>query len=282
MRISLVAVVLLLTLFQAGLAESPLALVTDVKGQATRGEESLQLLTYLHAGDKATVSEEGKLVISYVEGGLRATVDGPCVVEIRKDGPVKVSGTKQAHHQQAPERVGYKLPSNVDLGNPGATRRGELSLHISRKMLPGEQEIKFSAIPALSDFQLTISDANSYEEVYAEETEHGRSFTIPEGVLKAGRTYEFRLASSGGLEIQTDQPIAVLSDDLAARIGKRLAERDGALSIPAKVELLAICEQYNLDHRALELVQELLKEVGPSQRLVKDQKKLRALLDYED
>lgn len=281
MKIFVKAIILCLLSTLPLLAEQSLALVTEVEGKVHRADKAqLQLLDYLGPGDKAVVEGGGRLVVSYVKGGLRATAVGPCVVQVNENGPVLLKGkSSQLSSSQPAKRVGHRLPSKFETQS-GSIRRGVLDLHLPRKFLPGPIEVKFTALPMLTDFELIVFDSTTNQEVYSQELASGHSFLIPADALKSGAAYDFEIAASGGKEASVKGRV-IVSESLAAELEEQIAERKAATDFPTKAELLSIYLGHGLDDRALPLVEELLEQNQGQEKLEEIQRNLRSMLNYQ-
>lgn len=279
-------VFLILTFLQAGLCETPTAMVTKVHGKVTVNGKPLELLSYLSASDQANVPQGAQLTLSYVKGGARATVTGPAMVQAGADKPSLVSGKPgQLQVAQPSKRVGVALPSDVNLNIGGSLRRGEVSLHLSRKILPGPQKIVFSALPAYSSFRLVVENSSTYEGVYKSEQPEAYAFTIPAGRLQPGQSYDFLLqaTSDGGATKEVrEEAVVVLSEDLARPLRQKAEEFALApAQSAAGVELLALYLSYGLDRDALELLSKLEQDSENSKRLEELKQSLRTRLQYQ-
>jgi hypothetical protein len=259
-------------------------MVTKLEGRATQNGQNLELLSYLAVGDTAEVVDKGVLVLSYVKGGLRATATGPCRIKLGSEGPTLLAGQNSQLSIVKPERrVGAALPSHLDISSGGAIRRGELALHLSRKLLPGEQRVPFSALPSFREFRLVVSNASTFVPVLTTEEFRDMSFTIPEGALEPGQSYEFLLqgTTDTGQSFEFEEKgVVVLSPEIAERLNQTKANSNSA-ELPEATELLALYLQYGLDQQALDSVNLLLKN-GPShQSLLDIRSKLETRLNYQ-
>lgn len=286
MRLFKIALMIVL-LVQIGLAESPLVLVTKVDGKVQSGGKPLELLSYLSDGDKALVAQGAQLTLSYVKGGLRATIIGPATVEVKSDKPALISGNpSQLKLAQPAKRIGAVLPSNLDLGSGGSLRRGEVSLHLSRKIMPGEQRIEFTALPNFKDFRLIVENSSSFEKVYESESPVNGAFVIPASKLSPGQSYDFLLqatSEAGGSKEIKEESVAVLNRDLADKLLQQAEEVSKANNEePDVTELLALYLSYGLDREALRLVERLSSASDPNDRLQELKKTLRGRLQYQN
>lgn len=282
MRSLLTTIVTVLLLSFVAWAETPVAMVTKLKGKATLQGQPLQLLSYLNSDDKAQVSAGSEVVFSYIEGGVRATVNGPCTVRFTPEGPLLTSGKPEQLKLKRPaRRVGSTLPSHLDLGTGGHLRRGELSLHLSGKLLPGEQEIEISALPSFQFFYLTVSNSSTFEDVFeAEVSSH--TLKLPAGILKAGQSYDFLLegtTTSGTTQELKKDGVVVLSEDVVERIRESEKQVDPS-DFESRVELLAVYLKHGLDRQSLKCVDSLLSTTGANSRLLEIRKLLRHRLNY--
>lgn len=283
----LIGLLTLFLLLQPTSAETSLAMVTKVKGEGTAQGQKLKLLSYLAEGDKAKITSDSEFVFSYISGGLRAKIVGPCQVEFKKSGPVLLSGKKdQLTISRPKKRVGVALPSDLALGEGGHIRRGELSLHLSRKLLPGEQTIKFSGLPSFETFHLVISNASTYADVFENEVSKGQEFNIPKGTLRPGQSYDFLLQATTNtgqtMEVEAES-VVVLSEDIASQLaGFPVPASVGAEQFPEATEVLSIYLTHGLDAEALQITQVMLKTAGDNPRLLEIEKNLKQRLQFAD
>lgn len=285
MRLLKISTVLFL-LLQICLANSPVALVTKVDGKVQSNGKPIELLSYLANGEKALVANGAHLHLSYVKGGLRATVTGPATIEVKEGEPVLVTGKPaQLQVTRPSKRVGSTLPTNLDLGSGGSLRRGEIALHLSRKIMPGEQRIEFTALPSFREFRLVVENSSSFETVYESDSPSQGFFVIPAGKLASGQSYDFLLQAtspSGSKEVK-EESIAVLSEDITQRLQQQTAElQDTQPDTPETAELLALYLSYGLDREALALVEKLAKTSEPGGRLSDLRGTLRNRLQYQN
>ena len=246
----------------------------------------MKLLSKLSEGDSADLSENSKFTFSYVSGGLRAQAVGPCRVTFTKAGPVLVTGQKDQLTITRPQkRVGVSLPTAANLVEGGHIRRGELSLQISRKILPGEQRINFSGLPSTQTFHLTVSNASTYVDVFEGEAVKGQSFLLPKGLLRPGQSYDFHLqglSSSGQSEVEKEK-VVVLSEDIASRLaGITIPESVGPENFAEATELLSIYLEHDLDVEALQLTQMMLKSASDHPELLTIEENLKQHLQLAD
>ena len=284
MKTSLILILSLL-LSTACLAQNPVALVTKLQGKATSQGQELQLLSYVQSDQQASVAAGGQVVFSYIKGGLRATAIGPCTVALKADGPQLVKGaSKQLTIVRPESRRGAVLPEHLDLGSGGHLRRGELSLHLSGKLLPGEQTVVYSALPSFTSFRLTVSNSSTYEDVYESEDVTAHSLVIPAGKLKPGQTYDFLLQAStdSGQNMEAEkQGVVVLSQEVAEKLQTLEKTADSSSHFEAQAELLAVYLKYGLDLEALEKVQKLLQQSQNDTRLEEIKNVLLSRLEYK-
>jgi hypothetical protein len=244
--------------------DTPLALVTKVEGKAVCADQKLDYLTYLGAGDVVVVSPSSQIALSYVKGGLRATVSGPCRIKMTPEGPTMLEGSaSQLHSTQPNRRIGMILPSNLDISSGGTLRRGEISLHVSRQLLPGAHEIGFSALPSYGAFKLSISNSKSLRPTLEQEVTGREPFRIPDGLLQAGQCYDFWLqavAENGDVKELEIKSVLVLEQPLAEQLeAHRLAAHESSDRISATTELLALYLYHHLDQLALDCAEDLLR-----------------------
>lgn len=266
------------------LADQPVAMVTNLKGEATSNGEPLQLLSYLDSGQEAQIGAGSQVVFSYIQGGMRATVTGPCKVSLQPSGPKLTKGkATQIKVKKPKERTGAVLPSNLDLGSGGHLRRGELTLHVSGKLLPGEQVLEFSALPSFKTFYLTITNSSTFTEAFDSGELSVRELTLPSGTLEAGESYDFLLqatSDSGETKEWERQGVVVLSNDVSQKIRSLQSQGETAEDFETRAELLAVYLKHGLDREALGMVKSLLASSDSNARLVEIQNVLLRRMDY--
>lgn len=278
--------IFVLFLTQACLGDPPLAMVTKIHGAVRVKGQNLELLSYLSENDQADLAPDSSLTLSYVKGGVRATVVGPARIQVQGNKPVLLTGKPdQLQLVQPDKRVGVALPANVDLGSGGSLRRGEVSLHLSRKLLPGLQSVDFSALPSYRTFRLEVENSSTFERVFESEEAQNGSFSIPDGCLKPGQSYDFLLqaTSDGGTTKEVrEESVVVLSQELADGLRQKADEvAHTPTQSPAGVELLALYLSYGLDREALQLVDRLSEGKDSATRLHELRKTLRSRLQYQ-
>lgn len=270
---------------QLALANSPVALVTEIEGGVQSHGRPLELLSYLSKDDLAVVAQGGKVTLSYIKGGLRATVVGPATILLKEGEPALLKGEpSQLSLIKPPKRVGAALPSNLDLGSGGSLRRGELALHLPRKVMPGEQRVEYSARPSFKTFRLVVENSSTFERVFESEAPVNGAFLIPASKLSPGNSYDFLLqgtSEAGGTAETKEESVVVMSGELADNLAElaRKVSKAGAAG-PESAELLALYLSCGLDLEALRLVERLTSDSEPSARLHSLKKTLRARLQY--
>jgi hypothetical protein len=272
---------LLTLLALPGLAQTPVALVTELKGEALAGGHQLEFLTYVQADDVAELGPGSRAVFSYVEGGVRYVVQGPMKLKLTASGPVVLKGNKANLTSIRPKKrkIARSLPKNLDLRAGGHLRRGEVSLHVSQSLLPESQEISFSALPTLESFVLVVSDHESLEDVYQAELSRPGPFLVPTEIWKPGHRYDLWLqardeSGRGFEDIRT--AVQVLSESETERLES--ARQDTPGSVAAQTELLALYLHHGLDQLALESVEDLMETTDRPTRLVDLRASLRRRL----
>ena len=284
MRTTLILILGLL-LTTTCVAQSPVALVTKLQGKATSQGQALQLLGYVQSGQSATLEAGSQVVFSYIKGGLRATAVGPCTVSLKPEGPQLLKGSaKQLSILRPESRRGAVLPDHLDLGSGGHLRRGELALHLSGKLLPGEQTVVYSALPSFTSFRLTVSNSSTFEDVYESEDLKAHSVTIPEGKLQPGQSYDFLLQGSTetGQNMEAEkQGVVVLSQDVADKLQALESASESSSNFEAQAELLAVYLKHGLDLEALDTVQKLLQR-SHDERLEEIKNVLLSRLEYKE
>ncbi|HIB65732.1 MAG TPA: hypothetical protein EYO33_11650 [Phycisphaerales bacterium] len=284
MKTPLILLVSLL-LSTACLAQNPVALITKIQGKATSQGQELQLLGYVQSHQNAILEAGSQVVFSYIKGGLRATAVGPCTVSLKPGGPELLKGSANQLSVLRPEsRRGAVLPDHLDLGSGGHLRRGELALHISGKLLPGEQTIVYSALPSFTRFRLTVSNSSTFEDVYESDDLTAHSVTIPQGKLEPGQTYDFLLQGSTetGQNMEAEkQGVVVLSQDVADKLEALQDTAESSSNFEAQTELLAVYLKYGLDLEALDSVQKLLQQ-SQDDRLEEIKNVLLSRLEYKE
>ena len=258
-----------------------IAMLTSGDGVTTEDGAKLNRLKYVSKNQTAKVEAGTKATFSYVSGGSRYTITGPCTVTFLESGPEKSGSSGTIESYVPPKRKGKDLPSELNLEFGGHVRRGELKLHLPRFTLPGEQVVDFSATPAFSTFYITVfdSEGRKFESEELTETE----WSIPAGVLQAGETYEFILegrTDSGRPEILKERKVTVLDEANSQAVQDAVLDRENDDSMAAKMELLAIFLEKQLDAHALEILNQIPDVVEADENLKSNKDGLEKTLEY--
>ena len=275
------AVFLWLLLLSGSSMAQNIAMLTSGDGVTTEDGAKLNRLKYVSKNQTAKVEAGTKATFSYVSGGSRYTITGPCTVTFLESGPEKSGSSGTIESYVPPKRKGKDLPSELNLEFGGHVRRGELKLHLPRFTLPGEQVVDFSATPAFSTFYITVfdSEGRKFESEELTETE----WSIPAGVLQAGETYEFILegrTDSGRPEILKERKVTVLDEANSQAVQDAVLDRENDDSMAAKMELLAIFLEKQLDAHALEILNQIPDVVEADENLKSNKDGLEKTLEY--
>jgi hypothetical protein len=263
-------------------AQPHLGMITSKEGEVISGQEKLRTLDFVGPNQQVQLNAGAKAVFSYIEGGKRYTVTGPCLVTFLKDGPRKEQGEGRIDAEIPAKRVGSRLPDNLNLDFGGQIRRGELKLHLSRCLLPGEQTLSFSGTPAYQRFFLTLFDSQGRKFESGELTR--TEWSVPLGALKSGESYDVILegvTDSGRTETVEREAIEVLDETTAEEVRRALNEGERATDVDSQVELLATLLHHQLDSQALECLQGLPQAVSSDSTLSALQQRLLVVLEYE-
>lgn len=267
-----------------------IAMLTSGDGVTTENGAKLNRLKYVSKNQKATVEAGTKATFSYVSGGSRYTITGPCTVTFLDSGPEKSGSSGTIESYVPPKRKGKELPSDLNLQFGGHTRRGELKLHLPRFTLPGEQVVNFTATPAFSTFYVTVFDSQGRKFESEDLTES--EWSVPAEVLQTGGTYQFILegrTDSGRREVLGETVgdkdkgkllVTVLDSAKSESVQNAIVDRENDDSIAAKMELLAIFLEYQLDAHALEIMDQIPEIVESDEFLKETRQGLRETLEY--
>lgn len=258
---------------------APIAMVTEVKGHLTAQGKTVPLLGYIEPTVPVELKAGSHATFSYVTGGVRVKASGPCILRLQPDGPVVDKGDKTLVQVTRPaKRVGQNLPSDLDLSSGGHLRRGELTLSLPSKLLPGRQLVSYSAMPSLREFRLTVANSSTFEEVFQGDQVGSGPFELSAGTLKPGQSYDFLLqgTSDSGQTLEIEQTAVVLSEEIAQGLREEAllaAERPGDFA--AQTELLARYLRHGLDDLALGQTETLLSSAPDDSQLLELREKLR-------
>ena len=258
-----------------------IAMLTSGDGVTTENGTKLNRLKYVSKNQKARVEAGSKATFSYVSGGSRYTITGPCTVTFLDSGPEKTGTSGTIESYIPPKRKGKELPSELNLEFGGHVRRGELKLHLPRFTLPGEQVVEFTGTPTFTKFYVTVfdSEGRKYE---SEELTESR-WLVPAGGFQPGETYEFLLegrTDSGRPEFVEDRKVTVLDEVDSKAVQEAMTDLESDESIAAKMELLAIFLEMQLDAHALELMNQVSDIVESDEFLYESKKGLEETLEY--
>ena len=287
----LVSAVFVWLLFLSGTSMAQnIAMLTSGDGVTTENGAKLNRLKYVSKDQKATVEAGTKATFSYVSGGSRYTITGPCTVTFLASGPEKSGSSGTIESYVPPKRKGKELPSELNLEFGGHVRRGELKLHLPRFTLPGEQVVNFTATPAFTTFYVTVFDSQGRKFESEDLTES--EWSVPAGVLQAGETYQFILegrTDSGRREVLGETVgdedkgkllVTVLDSTKSESVQNAILDRENDDSTAAKMELLAIFLDYQLDAHALEILNQIPETVESDEFLKETKEGLEQTLEY--
>ncbi len=203
--IASISVSILLSLVGASAAD-PVALVTDLKGNATLTENGksspLSVLTYLTAGAEIVLEAGGRLVVTFFSQPTEYTFAGPATVSIGPDSAKALKGQAAQPHQLADgkalaarkfaplQRERTAMASFEMRGSPRPQVR--LLGPVNTEVLTETPEFSWTTLPGVSRYHWVLSESGGG--VPLEANVEGGNYRLPrESALHYGTTYKWKI-----------------------------------------------------------------------------------------
>ena len=188
----------------------PVAMVTDIKGDAWYGGERrlpLMLLHYFEAATQVRLAPDSTLSITYFANPVQYLFKGPALLTVETTAPKMTEGTPPEARRVGPEKgIGGGL-------SPDQWRRLQAAAVVMRArraafvvispnqttVLSPQVELSWTAVDGATGYQVVVSD--NADRVLAELPVSSTSVFIPDSIrLQNGMTYRWKVDAKLGSE----------------------------------------------------------------------------------
>jgi hypothetical protein len=157
----------------AGVAQAaPIALVTDVVGDATRAAsppESLKLLAELNAGVEVLVADKAQLVVFYLADGTEYTFNGPGRYRLQMRAPEALRGSAPLRKETPTVYKNLRLKTERVAQGALATRGDPILLFpVNEVVLDGNAAFAWRAFASEAAYRFELVDESGTSLLFAE------------------------------------------------------------------------------------------------------------------
>lgn len=181
---------------------APVALVTDVVGDARNGNEPLRLLAEVEAGRELALQPGTTVVVFTLADGAEWTLTGPGRFRIASKGPEALSGAAPPQRRAGPAAYRDFRLRGDRLQQGGLVLRGRdrlvLLAPVNELVIGDDVTFRWEALAEGTRYQFELVDQAGQKVLAAETTTH--ELVLPSAIrLVAGQSYFWAVRAQGPL-----------------------------------------------------------------------------------
>ncbi|MDJ0652776.1 MAG: hypothetical protein QNJ40_01370 [Xanthomonadales bacterium] len=214
----------------------PVAMVTDLTGDAQRGGESLSILSDLGVGDVVAVSEQSVVHVVYYAESREFVFRGPAEFEVGPAEPKTLSGAEPNSQSMMPEgegsisTVGLAQAAMVMRAAPNEARL-ELNFPVETMLLEAPASFSWAELAAGIGYAFELTDGEGRS--LLESIVNGTSLQLPAHIdLKPGEYYTWSLETRlpDGRKFSSWASFSVADEALKTRVNDIRPGDDASVS----------------------------------------------------
>ena len=248
----------------SGMAQTPVAMVTDTKGEVRINDQVLALVTVLSPGDLIEVGESSSLLIVYYDSSMEYTYSGPAQVRIEMDAPVTLRGIEPAKRFLSLFGGDIRIDPTMVVQGMLVMRAAEEDIEFRLfepvgTILGRRPLFRWEAIGEGLSYKFTLS--NESGETLVDTFIEGTEFTLPqEIILEDGAIYVLTLwtRTATGKLVSNWSEFTVLEAQKRTLIEQLKPPADAPFT--ERVVFASVLQQWNVRSEAKSLWKMLLAE----------------------